>query len=518
VKCADTNENNERDRPPKVTIGAVECLLIAHFVTEPRNRNFALKSLPPDRAAALDAVASRTRGDAAVNEPAELVHHVSGIFQSTVCLVINVRGPWQIIANATVETPPPADDALATLLHHMPDVTATLGVASTGSGNWTVIRPEGRVPTRAALLIAGDWRLSAGSLASLAARIHWPIPRRSSDRAEHRRSAGRLARRLTRLSGLQPVCDEVVSQMTRGVDARFGALAIAKEGEQQLVISATYGYSPLLVQHICIEPGSGIIGQVYQSGKPMYIGDSRESMRLSHRLRYETDLFIAVPLRSRGQVVAVMCGADPLDRRPFTARDVSFLQALSAPAALALDLERAVARADASAEAAAIDPTSGLFNRRYFQIRIEEELQRSRRHQIPVTLLMADLDDFKLINDSYGHLAGDAVIRDTAEILRRSVRVFDVCTRFGGEEFAVIMPGNGAEGAIRIAERIRDQIAGYRSDDPQLSGMSITVSIGMAVSDSNTSAREFIVKADEALYQAKRAGKNRVCLAGTSAD
>jgi diguanylate cyclase (GGDEF)-like protein len=489
-----------------------KCRLIAPFVSEPQKRQFSVKSLPPDRAAALDALGADDRGQAARAEFTQLVEQLSAIFQSTVCLVANLRGRWETLATAVTDTMPPADDALGRLLHHVPHLTARLGVASIGAGNWTVVRPEGGVPTCAALLIAGDWRLSAASVGSLAARLRWPMSRRSANRAEHGRTAAVLARRLTRLSGLQPVSDEIVYQTTRGVDARFGALALAKDGGQQLAIGATYGYSPLLVQHVAIEPGVGIIGQVFQSGQAMF-GDSGESTGLSRRLRYQTDIFVAVPLRSRGQVVGVICAADPLDRQPFTACDASFLQALSAPAALAVDLERAVARADAYAEAAAIDPASGLFNRRYFKIRMDEELQRSRRHNIPMTLLMADLDNFKSINDSYGHLAGDAVIRDTAEILRRSVRVFDVCARFGGEEFAVIMPGNGAEGAARIAERIRDQIAAYRSDDPLLSALSLTISIGMAVSEPETTATDLIARADQALYLAKRSGKNRVAVA-----
>jgi len=322
----------------------------------------------------------------------------------------------------------------------------------------------------------------------------------------------RLSRRLTRLSGLHPVCEEVLTRMAEGVDASFGNLAVLDETgvTPQLVIRATYGYSSLLVEHVRIDPGAGIIGQVFETGRPMLANAADESFRLAHRLRYESDQFVAVPLRSRGQVIGVVCAADPLDRRPFTRRDVAFLEALAAPAATALDLERAITTADAYAEAAAIDPTSGLFNRRYFQIRFEEELQRSRRHDVPVTLLIADVDDFKMINDLHGHLAGDSVIRDIAEILRASIRVFDVCARFGGEEFAIIMPASGADAAVKSAERIRDQIAAYRSADPALSNLSITVSIGVATSTPASSALDLIQQADEALYDAKRAGKNRV--------
>jgi diguanylate cyclase (GGDEF)-like protein len=139
-----------------------------------------------------------------------------------------------------------------------------------------------------------------------------------------------------------------------------------------------------------------------------------------------------------------------------------------------------------------------------------EELQRSRRHEIPLALLLIDIDDFKVVNDSYGHLAGDVVLRDVAEILRRSVRVFDVCARFGGEEFVIIMPGSTAESAMRIAERIRERIETYRPSDRLLSAMRITVSIGLAVSDLGTTVGQLLTQADGALYSAKHAGKNRV--------
>jgi diguanylate cyclase (GGDEF)-like protein len=123
---------------------------------------------------------------------------------------------------------------------------------------------------------------------------------------------------------------------------------------------------------------------------------------------------------------------------------------------------------------------------------------------------MIDMDDFKSINDSFGHLAGDSVIRDVAEILRRSVRVFDVCARFGGEEFAIIMPGSVVESASLVAERIRERIEQYRPSDPSLASLRLTASIGLAVSMANISGRELIARADHALYLAKRDGKNCV--------
>jgi len=170
----------------------------------------------------------------------------------------------------------------------------------------------------------------------------------------------------------------------------------------------------------------------------------------------------------------------------------------------------------AYAQAAVIDPVSGLFNRRYFEGRLEEELHRASRQLTSVALLMVDLDEFKSINDRFGHMAGDLVIRDISEILRRSVRIFDVCTRFGGEEFAVMMPGGTVESAVVIAERIRQRVESYQRSEPALSALRVTASIGVAVSPPGVTARDLMERADRALYQAKKGGKNRVSTAAVA--
>jgi diguanylate cyclase (GGDEF)-like protein len=252
---------------------------------------------------------------------------------------------------------------------------------------------------------------------------------------------------------------------------------------------------------------------VFQTGLPLRVNDvaALQGTR-RRRSRYRTNSFAVVPIANGREILGAMCVTDRADGRPFSQSDLSTLRTLAATVALALVRERAHAQAYSYAQAAAIDPVSGLFNRRYFQARLEEELQRAQRHTLSVGLLMIDVDDFKLINDTYGHLAGDAVIRDIGEILRRSVRVFDICTRFGGEEFAVVMPGSGPDDATRIAERIRERIETYRASEPDLATLRTTVSIGLSVSTAAASARDLISAADHALYEAKRAGKNQVCV------
>ena len=328
-------------------------------------------------------------------------------------------------------------------------------------------------------------------------------------------SARRLAvatRRLTqvlgRVTGLHDVAAVAVRYGARCVRSRFGAFAVPTD-EHELAILATHGYPLDLVRMIRIPSGTGVIGTVHASGTPMLVEDVAAVPGLRRRPRYRTNSFMAVPIAAGGDVLGVMCMADRLDDQPFTRDDLAMLRDLSAPVGLALARERARRAAEDYARAAITDPVSGLFNRRYFHERLEEELDRARRHHTSVALLIIDVDNFKGINDRFGHLAGDMVIRSIGDILKRSVRKFDLCTRFGGEEFAIVMPGSGPDSSVPVAERIRQRIEAFRASDTDLADLHVTASIGIAVSQ-GTSSRELIARADQALYEAKRAGKNRL--------
>jgi diguanylate cyclase (GGDEF)-like protein/putative nucleotidyltransferase with HDIG domain len=161
---------------------------------------------------------------------------------------------------------------------------------------------------------------------------------------------------------------------------------------------------------------------------------------------------------------------------------------------------------------ARVDPKTGLFNARHFATALSEELQRAQRFERPMSLIMADLDLLRDINNSYGHLAGDAVLRGIADVFRAQLRHYDVPARFGGEEFSILLPETPPEQAMEIAERIRRAVA-QRTFDVETSSEPIraTVSIGVAgFPKDGTDANELIHQADLAVYRAKLQGRNRV--------
>jgi diguanylate cyclase (GGDEF)-like protein len=163
-------------------------------------------------------------------------------------------------------------------------------------------------------------------------------------------------------------------------------------------------------------------------------------------------------------------------------------------------------------EQAVTDELTGLSNNRRFRELISKEAARAQRFGHDLSLILLDLDDFKRVNDTYGHLQGDEVLRTIGEVLASESRGVDEPARYGGEEFAVALPETGLSGAVELAERIRARIETEAIPRVEGSGtIRITASIGAAsIPESADSARTLIAAADAALYEAKRAGKNRV--------
>jgi two-component system cell cycle response regulator len=165
-----------------------------------------------------------------------------------------------------------------------------------------------------------------------------------------------------------------------------------------------------------------------------------------------------------------------------------------------------------------IDPVTGLRTRRWVNEFLAFEVLRSTRYHTPLALLMADLDHFKQVNDSHGHRAGDAVLRDVAGTVQKTLRSTDVVGRWGGEEFLVVLPQTDLDGAVALAERVRQAVE-YASSEAEGAGpVSITLSIGVAALGGALATADALVEAaDGALYEAKGAGRNRVAAASNAA-
>jgi diguanylate cyclase (GGDEF)-like protein len=174
-------------------------------------------------------------------------------------------------------------------------------------------------------------------------------------------------------------------------------------------------------------------------------------------------------------------------------------------------------------EAALRDPLTGLYNRRHFEERLHAEVSAARRHGRPLTMMVIDIDHFKQVNDRYGHVAGDEVLKLVARALEHSIRTEDIVARYGGEEFVLLARETTMVGARNVAERLRRLIEAAhctweeRSKSTQIH-IGVTVSVGVAQLDAEDDARAFFDVADHALYLAKQQGRNRVVAAGETGE
>jgi diguanylate cyclase (GGDEF)-like protein len=220
---------------------------------------------------------------------------------------------------------------------------------------------------------------------------------------------------------------------------------------------------------------------------------------------------IAFPLGCRGRRVGALVGLDRLPSAREPRLSESMLRAvriLLEPASVALDNALLLKRAEALS---VTDDLTHLYNSRYLNLVLRRETKRASRSGRPLSLLFIDLDGFKDVNDTHGHLFGSRALVEAAAVIRSSARETDVVSRFGGDEFALVLPDTGGEGAYAVGERIRERIAAHRFLAGDGLNIHLTVSVGVAtLPDVANSSEELVQAADNAMYRVKESGKNGI--------
>jgi len=290
---------------------------------------------------------------------------------------------------------------------------------------------------------------------------------------------------------------------TTGIES-YG-LFVHEEEKNGLVAKSVSGAAAQALQQLSLRPGEGLAGQVcrtrvpemHTAAAPMAWPDVPRSARS----------VIAVPLIGRDRVLGALL-LYSVSPSAFSERELAYFTAIGKQLSIALDNATLHRRAT---ELSYHDPLTGLFNRRYLEEALETEVRRAGRYALPLSLNMLDIDHFKGFNDTFGHTRGDEVLRAVSQRLREQTRNADIVTRYGGEEFVVILPMTTKPHARLVAEKLRAAIAaavvaGEGHDDGR-----ITISVGVSTfpEDSST-ATGLLQAADAALYAAKDRGRNRV--------
>ncbi len=365
------------------------------------------------------------------------------------------------------------------------------------------------------LLLNGDWTSAQDVLSVWSLVLTYALEsvraRDVTRRAESLLVRGySMVRRLSRAGNVDSVSRRIVAHVAQMLDAERVSLALYRKADGCLMIAATHGHSLASVENVRIKPGDWVIGHVYASNRPVFVRDVRLLSPAARTVdRYRTFSFAAVPMIAGSETVGVLTVTDKRDGSAFGRQDEIALRAIGVWAGIALATARVETEAARLAYAATVDSVTGLLNRPYLDSRLHQEVERAKRDGHSLSVLLADIDDFKTINDTWGHQVGDAVLQSVGAILRSAVRVFDVCARYGGDEFAIVMPNSEHASALACAERIRRRLIERRdAEDAKLPGL--TISIGVAVMAPGDSAADLILRADQGMYQAKADGKNLV--------
>ena len=214
----------------------------------------------------------------------------------------------------------------------------------------------------------------------------------------------------------------------------------------------------------------------------------------------------AFPLTSDGEITGCIVARSTLDK--LSKRDISYLEQLTRQSAITINRANTYSKV---LQYATLDALTNLNNRRQFEVRLKQEIATTKRQKNPLCAMMIDIDFFKKVNDTYGHASGDAVLRTVASIIKEHLRESDIPSRYGGEEFAVLLPYTHIEEAKIVGERLRKAV----EETPipiDKKNINVTISMGLAEFNVKETGEELFKRADSALYEAKEGGRNRVCV------
>jgi len=324
-------------------------------------------------------------------------------------------------------------------------------------------------------------------------------------RAQQLEAINAIAQQTTAVLDVKELLIKVCSLIQQAFQVSHVSVLLREEDD--LVLRAHHGsLTPRTVEGGRLSAATGLWGQALSAGKTV-IEDDVRTVPEYVGLYTESGSRMCIPLVSFGQTLGALL-LDNVEPKAFRSGDVQSLESVADICATAIQNANYVERVR---QLAYVDGLTGIFNRRFFELRISEEIERARRFQTGMAVIMVDIDHFKRLNDEFGHLLGDEVLRQVSSIFHQQLRKIDVVCRYGGEEFSILLSQTNLQHAVSVAEKLRRMVETW-----QFPGVPrpVTISAGAATYPDHGTTRDDLVKAaDAGLYAAKQAGRNRVFLA-----
>jgi diguanylate cyclase (GGDEF)-like protein len=323
-----------------------------------------------------------------------------------------------------------------------------------------------------------------------------------------------VAKALTSMLDLDSILQAIMDKMAEYFRPDTWSLLMVDEDRQELYFAIAVGDAADALKNVRLKVGEGIAGWVAKHGEQLIVPDVQSDPRFAKRIddmtKWETRSIICVPLRSKHRVLGVIQLVN-VNMTGFKDEEVFFLQALCDYAAIAIENARAVEKIQ---ELTITDDVTGLFNARHLYKTLETEVYRSARFGYEFTVLFIDLDHFKQVNDTYGHLVGSKLLAEIGYLIKAQLRLIDFAFRYGGDEFVILLPQTAKDSAVHVAKRLRDNLRSTKFCSEEGLNLNVKASIGLATypHDAKT-PHDIIRQADEMMYLVKNTTRDNIGVA-----
>jgi len=300
---------------------------------------------------------------------------------------------------------------------------------------------------------------------------------------------------------IKELTEYIVHQTAEILDARRCSLMFFDIDSNELYVNASCGLLDEMISKVRVRIGEPVAGIIAQQSKAVFVEDieDHDLFKRQNKEMYTQRSFMSAPLFFNQKLIGILNVSEKKGR--FNETDLKVFETIAQQAAVSIHKTQALTTFEYLSQ---IDPMTGLINYRGFLQRIEEETLRAKRYGSMLSLMMIDVDNFKNYNDTLGHPEGDKLLKRLAEIFRTKLRVTEYICRYGGDEFAIILPQTDVAHAAVAGEKIRKCVA------EEFSQFGISISIGLAQFQGDLSKEDFIKQADELLYESKKSGRNCV--------